>query len=572
MLRPTRLLILLSVCASVSLLCLLREAQAGNGIEVLALRDAQHGRFLTSKRCALCHSNAGRSNAMRDAAGGAQAPFDLWQASSMANAFRDPFFRATLAAEMQHMPDKAAAIEDKCLSCHAPMAAYEQHAQGEKVALKQLVFDSDFAQIGNDGVSCALCHQIEAEGLGSEESYTAGFRIGDEGKIFGPHAQPFTMPMRRHTSYTPTESPHILQSNLCGSCHTVITEAHTALGEGTGTDFLEQGTYLEWKNSAFNDEVPEPGPYAASCQACHMPTTADDGTPIKTRIARRPNGTDFPPIAPRQTYGRHLFVGANVQLPALLRDHADDLLPQAPAEAFDRVIELTEQMVGTQTARLQIGALRVEDGSLLFEVQLQNLAGHKFPSGYPSRRAWLRTEIRAPDGSLLFLSGAVDAEGRLVDGAGEVLASEQPGGAIQAHYQRITGEGQVQIYQTVMAGADGEPTWRLMEGARMLKDNRLLPMGFRDDHPEAARTAPVGTAGDQDFQAGEDTIQFALAGLGEVGSVRCTLLYQSFGGRVLAELARFEGLDEVSTFMGYLDEADRTPLLVAEDVVEVAGE
>lgn len=562
-----RLWILLSVCALVSVFCWLHEAQARNGIKVLALRDAEHGRFLTSKRCALCHSNAPGTRAMRDAAGTPQAPFDLWQASSMANAFRDPFFRATLAAEMQHLPEKASAIEDKCLSCHAPMAAYEQHSQGEQIALEQLVFDSELAQIGNDGVSCALCHQIQPDGLGSEESYTAGFRIGDEGLIFGPHPRPFTMPMRRHTSYTPTEGAHVRQANLCGSCHTVVTEAHTALGEGTGQDFLEQGTYLEWKNSVFNDEGPEPGPFAASCQVCHMPSRDDAGTPIQTRIARRPNGTDFPPIAPRASYARHLFIGANVQLPALLRDHADELLPQASAEAFDQVIALTREMVGSQTAWLRIKGLRVEQDLLRFEVHLKNHAGHKFPSGYPSRRAWLRIEVRGPDGALLYLSGAVDDQGRILAADGALLASELPGEPIQPHHREISEPGQVQIYQAVMAGVEGEATWRLMEGARMLKDNRLLPLGFRADHEDAARTAPVGTAGDDDFLAGEDTVRFALAGLGEVGSVRCTLLYQSFGGRVLAELFRFEGLSEVDTFRGYLDQADRTPLVVAEDVV-----
>ena len=79
--------------------------------------------FLDSKNCALCHSNSDRAIAMRDRKNRPIAPYDLWQASMMANSSRDPYWRAVLSAEVVATPSKKALIEEKCTRCHAPMAA-----------------------------------------------------------------------------------------------------------------------------------------------------------------------------------------------------------------------------------------------------------------------------------------------------------------------------------------------------------------------------------------------------------------------------------------------------------------
>jgi len=135
--------------------------------------------FLAAENCALCHSSSNRANAMRDAKRRPVAPYDLWQASMMANSARDPFWRAVLSAEVGATPSRKALIEEKCTRCHAPMAApAPESPPGEVLAyLKQSDQRSHF---GLDGVSCTVCHQITDKGLGSEESFTGHFEINKE--------------------------------------------------------------------------------------------------------------------------------------------------------------------------------------------------------------------------------------------------------------------------------------------------------------------------------------------------------------------------------------------------------
>ena len=90
-----------------------------------ALRDVDEGRFATSLSCAGCHKNTTMSTAMRDAQQRPVAMYDLWRATAMANAGRDPFWRAAVAAEVEFAPALKATIEETCMRCHSPMAYTE---------------------------------------------------------------------------------------------------------------------------------------------------------------------------------------------------------------------------------------------------------------------------------------------------------------------------------------------------------------------------------------------------------------------------------------------------------------
>ena len=50
------------------------------------------------------------------------------------------------------------------------------------------------------------------------------------------------MPMQRHVGYTPVEGAHVTQSELCASCHTVITRPLDAAGQPIGPEVNEQTT------------------------------------------------------------------------------------------------------------------------------------------------------------------------------------------------------------------------------------------------------------------------------------------------------------------------------------------
>ncbi|QDU65209.1 multiheme c-type cytochrome [Engelhardtia mirabilis] len=522
-----------------------------------------------SSSCARCHSNAPAATAMRDAKQRPIAPFDLWRGTMMANSARDPLWRAVVSAEVAALPTRQAEIEATCLGCHSPMAeqvGLDDHGTGSLMHV--LDCDSALGELARDGVSCTICHGISPEGLGTQESYSAGYRLNPERRLYGPHEAPFTMPMQRFTGFTPTHGEHISDSALCGTCHTLETPVLDAQGHDVGGVFLEQAPYLEWRNSFFNDELDEPGPLAASCQDCHAPTRDEDGEPLTTRIVRNPMGRDFPQIEPREPFGRHLFVGGNTLVLSMLRDHPEALGVEAPAEAFEASVAATRAQLRERTARVRIGDLRDSDDKLSFAVSVQNLTGHKLPSAHPTRRAWLRVVVRDESGQVLFASGDVDSRGRILGADGQPLGSELAGGPIEPHRDSIRTGDEVATYQAVMADSNGEPTHTLMRGAKWYVDDRLLPAGWDPNHPEAARTAPVGVDGDEDFKADGDRVHFELDLVvpGRL-TIEASLLYQTLNARWAAELFRYE-TPEVELFRSLYDQADLTPEVLASDVWE----
>lgn len=506
-------------------------------LQMAAAGSAHTAHGATADVCAECHENADGATAMRLSDGTAVGPYDLQHASVMGNAGRDPLFFAVLAAESARVDAGPGAVEAVCFRCHAPMAVAEARETGAPLVDAQTLRTGDGTAetLGRDGVGCVSCHRMADDGLETPGRWTGQFLLDDAGQVFGPHADPFSHPMEMHTGWTPVEAEHITDSRLCASCHTLQT--HT-LVDGAFTDgtFLEQATWLEWRASGFAEE----GEGAASCQDCHMRTVEADGGAIHTRIARRPDGSDFPPVSPRSPYGLHDQVGGNTLLLTLLRDHADVLQPRADGAALDRTLAATREMLGTAATVEVLSAARVE-GGLVAEVAVHNHTGHKLPTGYPSRRSWLRLVVRDADGAEVFVAGAVDGQGRMLDASGAVLPSEVAGGPAPVHVTTIGPEGRVPVYGVTMLDAEGAPTWRLLSAAEMGRDTRLLPRGWDPARAETevGSLAPAGLAGDADFVAGGDRVQVALPSLGGPGphSLEVSLLHQPLAARFAAELA-----------------------------------
>lgn len=524
-----------------------------------ALREVNDGHFATSPVCAECHSNAPGAMAMRDETGAEIGPDDLWQATMMANSARDPFWWAMVRAETETFPALAAEIENECTKCHAPMGSIREDLYGGPMALADLLqADDDRAQLGLDGVACAACHQVPDGGGFGPPSLPA------TGEIYGPHADPFTMPMMMHTGFTPVAAGHMTESAMCGTCHTLATEPLAEDGTPLGGHFPEQLPYLEWLDSDFSTEATPPGPQAASCQDCHMPPVSEAGVPISTRIARRPMGDDFPPVSDRSPYGRHVLVGGNTLVPSMLRDFADELRPRASAPAFDATIAAARDMLQTQTATVSLDGAARQGDELVLPVRVDNLAGHKFPTGMPSRRAVLRVTVYDGEGAMVFRSGGTDAQGRLVDQDGALLEAEQLQGAPSPHHQVITDSSQAQVYQAVMADEDGDPTYRLLRASSYAKDNRLLPRGWTPAAANADQTAPVLGGADPDFVGGSDTVEYRVVAPAAEGpyEVEVSLGYQTIGTRFAAELFELDA-PEIRAFERMWDASERSPEPVA---------
>ncbi len=509
--------------------------------------------FTTSDRCAECHSEHPQATAMRDEQGNTVAPFDLWRGSMMANAGRDPLWRAVVSAEIAATPGAATIIGQRCMSCHAPMAYSQSVLEGvDPPLLEELSDGSTTSQLALDGVSCTLCHQIESDGLGTEASWKGNYTIDPERRIFGPHSSPRTGPMD-NAGWPIAVSSHINDAHLCGTCHTLITEALEPDGTPNGGTVMEQAPLLEMLNSNYA---------SSSCQSCHLPSRTDADAAIETPIARRPNGTDFPNL-PSRSMGRHILVGGNTLVPQLLRDNRAILQPSAPDEAFDATIASARAQLAQRTANLVIEDERLEGGALRFTTRISSLTGHKFPTGIPLRRAWLRVQVVDADGATVFLSGDHDDQGRILVG-GQVAPFEQPGGPIEPHHTAIQSDSQVQIYEAVLSDIHDAPTFLLLRAAGYAKDNRLLPAGWNPNGPEIDRIGPVGTDGDADYTQGGDTLTWEVDTSGHPGPfmVDVQLLYQPLAQRFAEELF-LANTPETEALRAMLERADRSPEEVA---------
>ena len=507
----------------------------------------------TAESCALCHANSPKAEAMRDRGGASVAPVDLWSSTMMANSSRDPFWRAAIDAEMAATPTAGAAIAGECMNCHAPLAhlvGLEEHDTGDP--LHALTCDGDLGDLARDGVSCTICHGISPEGLGTADSFNAGYEINPWRKLYGPHKEPFTGPMMRHSGFEPAHGEHMNSSSLCATCHVQVTETRDAEGATTGAHLHEQTMYLEWRNSSFSDQAADGSPIvprpegAQTCQDCHVPRTSKNGSRIRTQLARNPGGFDFGFVEKRSPFGRHLFVGGNTLVLSMLRDFAEELGTTAGEDAFDATIAATRDQLAHRTASLAMTPPILSDGQIEFSVTVQNLTGHKLPSGHPSRRMWIEVVVTDATGAEVFVSGRSDEAGRLVSATGEILPSELAAGPVEPHRATITSESQVARYRAVMADASGTPTFLQSRAESWLIDDRVLPRGWRADHPDAAHTSPEGVKDDPNYapfgpSSGQDAVSYRIPSQGQAPhSVQARLLYQSISPRWAAELATFD--------------------------------
>jgi hypothetical protein len=448
--------------------------------------------FPGAAACALCHSKIPPPGNEQAAS---VAPFALWRGSMMAHSSRDPFWKAKVRDEAALTPAAKAVIEDKCLRCHAPTQQYLAR-NGRGMSLRDL-------EPEGDGVACSVCHQISRLNLGSPASFTGGFEINRDAEIYGPHKDPFRMPMQHHTGLTPVESAHILESSLCGTCHTVITPTLASDGRVTG-QLLEQAPYLEWLAS----DYPKAG---TGCQQCHVPALRDaSGALAAQYIAHMPPGRWFPPTRPRTPFGLHFFAGGNSPMLNLLAG----VEPENEA-ALHRVAAKAEENLRSALG-LTASAVR-DQGRIILTVDVRNRTGHKLPTGFPSRRVWLHVEALTADGSPLFESGGWDRH------SGAIRAAS----GVEPHRSVIARPEQAMIYQAVTGDAAGRPTTSLLRAASYLKDNRILPVGF--DSAREPRVAPVGTSQDLGFRPGSHRVRYeiTLPPGASPARIRVQALYQS---------------------------------------------
>ncbi len=581
------------------------------------------------------------------AAGWDVSPHGEWRWTPMGLAGRDPVVYAQLESEVRSLgeefrSDPAFAAElcgmvaDTCLRCHGAMGKRQFDADHAGRAAKfspehALAVagpdehpgrgDARYGALARDGVGCLVCHRMQPRPQPAgdprpylqyflETSTTGNFHLGEKGEVYGPFRDAEIAPyaMEHATGLRPRHGEFLKSSQLCGTCHTValpvvqrpLDEGHAGGGADELTrcevvplfrkfhHHVEQATYLEWLNSAYENEINKQNPQARSCQDCHMSRGLKDErhginvAQLRTRVAATQD-TTYPEaenLAPHERlevrqreegFRRHNFAGLNVFLLEMF-GQCDDVLGvgktdfmTGSAEAVRHAVEGMVRTAREDVASLEVKAERV-GGRVTARVVVTNKAGHRFPTGVGFRRAFLELAVvetaegRGGPERVVWASGRTDELGVLLGADGRPLPTEffarDPGSGrqrYQPHHEVITSPDQVQIYETLLRDGRGQFTTSFVRGCETVKDNRLLPRGWRREGPGPAlrgrflrATHPgPGAAADPRYRdgSGSDEVAYRIdlpAGVSpDRLRVRATLYYQAMPPYFLRNL--FEG-------------------------------
>ena len=499
------------------------------------------------------------------------SPFGEWGASMMGLASRDPVFQAQRESETLTYPSVKNEIDNACYACHGVMGKRQLSIDKPGALFTHQNFlastgpDAKYGALARDGVSCLACHRMTPDGLGTQASFTGQFKVTDPKTVFGPYQKVAQYPMQNSVGMTPQHGDAISDPAMCGSCHvveTAILDAKKTYDQKTfnaARKSHEQTTYLEWLNSSFQTKAPiKPGATPQTCQQCHMPRTIN-GAPITTKIANIEDETyvdadgkvfaNTAPVkditmTPRDQYGRHTFVGANVFVLEMFKQYGAQLGltqgdPNYDTGTFNFVprlelaIKETTQQVQSKTATVTIRGQRRGATGLEVDVQVVNLTGHKLPSGVGFRRAYIEFTALDAGGTVVWSSGRSTDKGVLIDDNGQTLATEFSKSVWQPHWRAINNSKQVQIYEERTKDLQGLLTTSFFALAKPVKDNRMSPAGWSSTGPYASWTTPLGVSATQNpgyFNGtGSDLVTYVIPPTvaAKVKQVRAVLNYQS---------------------------------------------
>jgi hypothetical protein len=501
--------------------------------------------FRTSDRCVACH------NGMTTSSGEDISIGDQWRASIMANSARDPYWQGSVRRESIDHPESTAAIENECSICHMPAVRLADRDAGRQTHVFER-FPLQKAPRGDraaaDGVTCSVCHQIAKTGLGTDATFTGNVVIAKALRDdLRPEYGPFEVDKGHQTvmhsstaAYMPTRGDHMRDAGLCGSCHTLYTAALGPNGEKLAT-FPEQMPFQEWQHSDYATRQ--------TCQECHMPVVQE-------------------PVAVTSLYGqrrdgmhRHVFVGSNFVMEGMLQDHRDELATEALPEEMDAAMKRTTEFLKTQAAKVTIGRVDATANGLAVNVHVENLGGHKLPTAYPSRRAWLHVVVKDGSGHVVFESGALNPDGSIVGNCND----EDPL-QFEPHYREITSPKQVEIYEPILKDSQGRVTTGLLKAVGYLKDNRILPAGF-DKGTADKDIAVVGEAAeDPAFNDKGSSVRYVVSTGNATGpfKVEAELWYQPIGFRWAHNLAPYTAAEPQRMVRYYEATAQRSAVVLAK--------
>jgi len=315
---------------------------------------------------------------------------------------------------------------------------------------------------------------------------------------------------------------------MCGTCHTIELpvlegeydpENPTPVKERLHSlsRAHEQDTYSEWVYSAYNEanKHTEQPIWSQRCQDCHMRSTYQDNPAVMDFKLANVQNTSWPipkannlgptkeiTVPTRKEFKRHTFFGMNLFVLHMYDQFTSEIFglgmdPNVPMGAVSSqafAIQEGEWQIRNQTADIEVVRTAWNDGHLEAQVRVTNKAGHRLPSGVGFRRAWIEFQLLDEHGNAVWASGSTNSQGVILgpNPNPEIpwLQSEftMRAGELQRHWETITSEDQVQIYEEryVNHTADSPPgvpnpprlDTSFLGVGKTVKENRILPYGY----------------------------------------------------------------------------------------------
>lgn len=410
-------------------------------------------------------------------------PYHNWQGSMMAQAMRDPLYRATVVVAEQAVP----AVGDLCLRCHTPGGWAEGRSTDTSMGMLQA---KDY-----QGIQCDFCHRLV------DPHYVAGVSPpSDEAILAALDAVPleaangqFVMdpdPFKRgpysdvQASHQWLQSDFTLSADMCATCHDVSNPAFVA---GTAPGIYEvqaldaphpdgdkrnmfpvERTFSEWSASQYaagGVYQPQfaggrPDGMVSTCQDCHM----RDVTGLGAAVAGTPTRTDL---------GLHDLTGGNHFMPDMLPDFYPGLDTAALQAGKQRAVSML-----TLAATMELTVTPV-DRQPAVSVRITNETGHKLPSGYPEgRRTWINVKAYDAGDALVYESAHYDpATGELTHDPDAKIYHVEPG---------------ISTRMAAITGMPVGPSFFFALNDSIFLDNRIPPRGFTNAAFTTVQSPPVG--------------------------------------------------------------------------------
>ena len=426
--------------------------------------------FENPAACLACHQWQGSGN--RATIG------NDWKGSMMAQAARDPLFYAAMAVANKYVNG----VGEYCIRCHSPSGWLE--GRGSPPTGEGLT--------GNDlnGVQCDVCHRMKNPLLPDSTINPAVPGYGNAMMVVQTARNPKRGPFPDALAMHPVMADSFQRTGeKCAVCHDVSNplQAVNSTTQPPHEYGVIERTFSEWRLSWYAAQGT-----AGSCQSCHLPPEAGYGA--------TPMGTPYRPNVPK-----HDITGGNTFVPDILRDF------WALGADTARLTEGKLRAAATlrNAAQLQATALRRND-SVLAEVRVTNLTGHKLPTGYPEgRRMWLQVIGRSAAGETLFVSGRYDQS------TGDLTLDPQ----VKVYEAKPGLTARQAARYTLPAG----PSFHFVLNDTVYKDNRIPPRGFVNAAFRARLAQPVGVV----YADGQDWDRTPYLLPAGTAQVTVNLLYQT---------------------------------------------